>query len=71
MAILSELIENAVTACKETGYGVAEDDYTGNLSVSAEWVDSIDPLFSEICITILENGVVKYSYNDPTTRCEK
>ena len=71
-SILAELIEEAVTNCYNYGEGRSQDEENGTgLSVTAEWTESGDKNYpSIICITIFQNGVVKLSYEDPTTKCK-
>ena len=59
---LSILIEKAIDNCFETGDGKSSNK--DGIEVTAEWVDSKRKGYSVIHLTIPENGVVKFSYDD-------
>lgn len=64
---LINLIRKAIDDCFYNGEGNATD---GNgIAVFAEWTDSKREGYSVICLTISENGVVKFSYDDYGTEC--
>lgn len=70
--LLAELIDGAVDDCKIYGEGRREDEENNSgLRVTAEWIDSGDtdaPYIISICIFL--NGILKLSYDDPTTKCK-
>lgn len=70
-SVLEQLIENAVYACNSCGSGDCEDEeYETGIRVTAEWTDCSDPEYESIIrITIFHAGVVKFSYEDPATKC--
>lgn len=59
---LVDLIEQAIEDCFQTGHGKAIN--TDDIEVVAEWVESEKEGCSVMCLSIIENGVVKFSYND-------
>lgn len=59
---LIKLIGEAIDDCFETGDGKSSNK--DGIEVTAEWVDSKNKGYSVIHLTILENGVVKFSYDD-------
>lgn len=62
------LIEKAIDNCFYNGEASVND---GNgISVFAEWIDSKREGYSIIHLTITENGVVKFSYDDYGTECK-
>lgn len=61
------LIERAINNCYYDG-DASVDDGNG-IAVFAEWVDSKRDGYSVIHLTITENGVVKFSYDDYGTEC--
>lgn len=61
------LIEKAIDNCFYNGEG-STDDGKG-IAVFAEWVDSKRSGYSVMHITISENGLVKFSYDDYGTEC--
>ena len=61
------LIERAIDDCYYNGKSIVDD---GNgLVVFAEWMDSKNEGYSIQHITIVENGVVKFEYDDYGTEC--
>lgn len=70
-SLLEQLIETAVFDCFSLGSGDCSDEERGTgLRVQADWTDCSDPEYeSIICITIYQNGVLKFSYEDPETKC--
>ena len=64
---LVTLIETAMSDCWYYGEGNADNE--DGISISAEWTESKNPGYSVMCITIKENGVVKFSYDDYGTEC--
>ena len=64
---LVSLIERAINNCYYNG-DASVDDGNG-IAVFAEWVDSKRDGYSVIHLTITENGVVKFSYDDYGTEC--
>lgn len=61
------LIEKAIDNCYENGEASIDD---GNgIEVFAEWIDSKRKGYSVIHLTITENGVVKFLYDDYGTEC--
>lgn len=68
--ILAALINEAVENCYIYGEGRAEDEEDLGLTVTAEWCDCDDPEYESIInICIFQNGVLKFSYEDPETKC--
>ncbi|MBQ8794205.1 MAG: hypothetical protein IJZ63_05635 [Clostridia bacterium] len=61
-------IEAAMQNCWDCGSGYIE---TENLEICAEWVDSKNPGYSVIQVTILQDSVVKFSYDDYGTETEQ
>lgn len=61
------LISHAVDDCFYNGEGKADDGK--GLAVFAEWVNSKRERYSVMHLTISENGVVKFSYDDYGTEC--
>ncbi len=61
------LIEKAIDDCFETGDGKSSNK--DGIEVVAEWIESKREGYSVIHLTILENGVVKFSYDDYGTEC--
>ena len=62
---LIKLIEQAIDDCFETGDG--KSDNKDGIEVVAEWIESKREGYSVIHLTIMENGVVKFSYDDYAT----
>lgn len=56
------MIEEAVDDCFETGDGKSSNKV--GIEVVAEWIDSKREGYSVMHLTILENGVVRLSYDD-------
>ena len=61
------LIERAKNNCYNDG-DASVDDGNG-IAVFAQWFDSKRDGYSVIHLTITENGVVKFSYDDYGTEC--
>ena len=59
---LIKLIQEAIDDCFETGDGKSSNK--DGIEGVAEWIDSKREGYSVIHLTILENGVVKFSYDD-------
>jgi len=59
---LIRLIGEAIDDCFETGDGRSIN--RNGVEVVAEWIDSKREGYSVIHLTILENGVVRFSYDD-------
>ena len=59
---LIKLIEEAIDNCFETGDGKSSNK--DGIEVVAEWTDSKRKGYSVIHVTILENGIVRFSYDD-------
>ncbi len=59
---LINLIEEAIDDCFETGDGRASNK--DGIEVVAEWVDSKREGYFVVHLSILENGIVKFSYDD-------
>lgn len=59
---LTRLIEKAIDDCFENGEG--KSSRKDGIEVCAEWIGSKREGYSVIHLTILENGVVKFAYND-------
>ena len=59
---LISLIGEAIDDCFETGYGKSSNKE--DIEVIAEWIDSKREGYSVIHLTILENGVVRFFYDD-------
>lgn len=59
---LIKLIQETIDDCFETGDGKSSNK--DGIEVVAEWIDSKREGYSVIHLTILENGVVKFSYDD-------
>ena len=59
---LIRLIREAIDDCFETGNGKSSNQE--GIEVIAEWIDSKREGYSVIHLTILENGVVRFSYDD-------
>ena len=66
---LIKLIEEAIDDCFETGYG--ESSNKSGIEVMAEWIDSKREGYSVIHLTIRENGIVRFSYDDYGTEVIK
>ncbi len=60
-------IQNAIDDCYNNGYG--KNNNGNGLKVIAEWTDSKRSGYSIMCITIMENDVVKFSFDDYGTEC--
>lgn len=60
-------IERAIDECFYDGEASVDDGK--GIGVFAEWVDSKREGYSVMRITITENGVVKFSYDDYGTEC--
>lgn len=69
--ILAALINEAVENCYIYGEGRAEDElFDSGLVVTAEWTECADPEYdSIICICIFRDNILKFSYEDPETKC--
>jgi len=71
--LLGDLLAQAINNCEYCGYGEAEDQEgeTG-LKVTAEWtgLPGNEENQSIMEVTILKDGVVKFSYLEPATICE-
>lgn len=64
---LAILIERAIDDCFYDGEAKVDD---GNgICIFAEWIDSKRNGYSVIHLTIIENAVVKFSYDDYGTEC--
>ena len=61
------LIGKAIDGCFYNGEATVDDGK--GLAVFEEWVDSKREGYSVIHLTISENGVVKFSYDDYGTEC--
>lgn len=59
---LIKLIEEAIDNCFETGDGKSSNK--DGIEVVAEWIDSKREGYSVIHLTILENGILRFSYDD-------
>lgn len=59
---LIRLIGEAIDDCFETGDGMSCNE--DGIEVVAEWIGSKREGYSVIHLTILENGIVKFSYDD-------
>lgn len=59
---LTRLIEKAIDDCFE--YGEGKSNRKDGIEICAEWIDSKREGYSVIHLTILENGVVKFAYDD-------
>lgn len=59
---LIKLIREAIDDCFETGDGKSSNQE--GIEVVAEWIDGKREGYSVIHLTILENGVVRFSYDD-------
>ena len=64
---LINLIEKSIDNCFDTGEGKSSNK--DGIEVVAEWIASKREGYSVIHLTILENGVVKFSYDDYGTEC--
>lgn len=64
---LTYLIEKAIDDCFYNGEASVDDGK--GVGVFAEWIDSKREGRSVIRLTITENGVVKFSYDDYGTEC--
>ena len=63
------LIEEAINNCYYNGEANVKDDR--GMSISAEWVDSTKRRgYTLIHLVIMENGVIKFSYDDYGTECK-
>jgi hypothetical protein len=62
------LIERAIDDC--IYYGQANVDDENGINIFAEWVDSKRSGYAIIHLTISENGVPKFSYDDYGTECK-
>lgn len=60
------LIEEAIDDCFYNGEGKSSSD---DITVFAEWTDSKRNGYSVIHLTILQNDIVKFSYDDYGTEC--
>lgn len=66
------LIESAIEDCYTYGSGQSisfEPDDDINIEICAEWVESKNEGYYVMNITIIENGVIKFSYDDYGTEC--
>lgn len=61
-------IGEAVKDCWIYGSGMSSADDDG-VMVSAEWVDSKHKGYTVMRLTIEENGIVKFAYDDYGTEC--
>ena len=69
-SLLAELIDQAVNSCYESGEGRADDEEGLGIMVTAEWSECSDPEYESIMtICIFENRILKFSYEDPETKC--
>lgn len=59
---LIRLIEESIDDCFEMGDGKSSNK--DGIEVVAEWIDSKREGYSVIHLTILENGVARFSYDD-------
>lgn len=59
---LMRLIGEAIDDCFETGDGKSSNK--DGIEVVAEWIDSKREGYCVMHLTILENGVVRFSYDD-------
>lgn len=59
---LIRLIREAIDDCFEIGNGKSSNQE--GIEVIAEWIDSKREGYSVIHLTILKNGVVRFSYDD-------
>ena len=66
---LVDTINAAMQACWVCGAGHSETE--DDLVVHADWVDSKNPGYSVMQITVLQNSVVKFSYDDYGTEMEQ
>lgn len=66
---LLNAIDAAMQACWSYGAGRFESE--DGLAVHADWVDSKNPGFSVIQVTVLQDSVVKFSYDDYGTEMEQ
>ena len=66
---LVAMIEQAIDECINYGSGSVENDE--GIQIDTEWVDSKREGYSVICITITEDGVIKFCYEDYGTECEQ
>lgn len=64
---LIKLIEEAIDDCFETGDGKSSNKE--GIEVVTEWIESKREGYFVMHLTILENGVVKFSYDDYGTEC--
>ena len=68
--ILAALINEAVENCYIYGEGRADDEENLGLTVTAEWTECADPEYdSIILICIYQDRILKFSYEDPETKC--
>jgi len=56
------LIQEAIDECYYSGCGKSKN--SNGIEVNADWIDSQRSGYSLIHLTILENGIVKFSYDD-------
>ena len=69
---LINLINEAIESCWTYGFGKAGEIETDDgLVVSADWVDSKNPGYSVIQVTVFQNGILKFSYDDYGTEAEQ
>ena len=68
--VLMELIELAINDCRDYGSGMVEDQEWGTeLMVRADWIETGDTMWPNIIeVNIYQNGILKISYEDPTTK---
>lgn len=59
---LISLIEGAIDDCFEIGYG--KSIKRNGVEVIAEWIDSKREGYSVMHLTVLENGILRFSYDD-------
>lgn len=59
---LIKLIGEAIDDCFETGDGKSNNK--DGIEVVAEWIDSKREGYSVMHLTIIENGIVRFSYDD-------
>lgn len=65
---LVKLVEDAIDYCFYNGESSVNDGM--GLAIFAEWIDSRHSGYSVIHLTISENGVVKFTYDDYGTECK-
>lgn len=71
-SMLAQLIDKAVEDCYSYGFGRASDEqeFPNEVMVTAEWSECSDPEYESIMtICIFKNRILKFSYEDPETKC--